>query len=246
MDKKPSISVVIPAYNEEKYLPRCLESLKNQTYQNFEIIVVDNNSTDKTAAIAGKFGARVIRETVQGTTPARERGFREAKAEIIARTDADTIVTPNWLEVIHESFRKYPKVVAMTGPWLSSNPKIPNKLITAYSYFYSVTLGKLMSNHIYLAGPNMALWKSVWEKLKVTFDDTKVHEDIDLSCHLAEVGKIMFNKRMKIYFSLRRLEEKPISGIKKYFGEYPIRYIKTLYYNKDGLFKVLPKIRKLV
>src|SRR3989304_4870044 len=109
------ISVVIPAYNEERNLPKCLSSLRNQTFPHFEIIVVDNNSWDKTAEIARLFGARVVYETIQGMTPARERGFREAKGPIIARTDADTILTPNWLYQIYREFQKDPSLSAVTG-----------------------------------------------------------------------------------------------------------------------------------
>lgn len=240
----PAVSVVIPAFNEEKYLPACLESLRKQSFRDFEVIVVDNNSTDRTGEIARDYGFKVVTEKRQGMTPARERGFKEARADLIARTDADTVVTPNWLEVIYESFRNHPEVVGMTGMWLSASPKVPDKLIGAWSKFFSVTLGNLMSGHIYLAGPNFAIRKSAWEKIKVNLDDKKVHEDIDLSCHLAEVGKLIFNKKMKAYFSFRRLEDKPLLGFRRYFGEYPLRYLKTLYYNDEGLFKKLKDLKK--
>ena len=96
-----------------------------------------------------------------------------------------------------------------------------------------------MSGHIFLAGPNMALRRSVWRKIKITNDDTRVHEDMDLACHLAPYGKIIFSKRMKIVFSYRKLKEDPINGIKQYFGEYSVRYFKTLYHNDSKLFKPL-------
>lgn len=243
MTKKPSISVVIPAYNEEKYLPACLLSIRHQTFKDFELIVVDNNSTDSTAKIAKLYEAKVVPEKKQGMIPARERGFREAKAEIIARTDADTVVTPDWLKVIYETFTKHPEVVGMTGLWLSSSSKVPDKVIGTYSYFISVKMGKFLSGHTFLLGPNMAIRKSAWKKIKVTPDDRKVHEDIDLSCHLAKIGKIIFNKKMKVYFSFRRLET--LSGIKRYLGEYPLRYLKTLYYNDVRLFNNLKRWNKI-
>lgn len=233
----PLISVVIPAYNEEKYLPACLEAFKNQTFKDYEIIVIDNNSKDKTAEIAQSYGATVVKEKKQGMIPARERGFKEAKAEIIARTDADTIITQNWLENIYQSFKKNPKVVAVTGPLLSTSRKISNKIFMEISYFYAVKLSKLISNHIFLMGPNMGIRKSAWQKIKVITDDSKVHEDVDLSHHLSKVGKIIYNKKLKVYFSLRRVRDNPTSGIKSLIGEYPLRYIKTLYYNKIGIFK---------
>lgn len=61
----PFFSVVIPAFNEEKFLPNCLKSLKEQDFKDFEIIVVNNNSIDKTAKIAKEFGARVIFEKIK-------------------------------------------------------------------------------------------------------------------------------------------------------------------------------------
>ncbi len=243
---KPLISVVIPAYNEEKYLPACLAAIRKQTFRDFELIVVDNNSIDKTVEIAKKYGARVVRETIQGMIPARERGFAEAKAEIIARTDADTVVAPDWLEVIYDTFQKKPKVVAMTGPWLSPSKNLPDKITSSYSYFISVRLGKMMSGHVYLLGPNYALRKSIWKKVKVIRDDRKVHEDIDISCNLANVGEILYNHKMKVVCSYRRVTENPFKGLANYMGEYPIRYIKTLYHNKDGVFRRINRKRKTI
>src|ERR1035437_9820650 len=86
------VSVVIPAYNEEKYIGACLDSLMDQKEKPDEIIVVNNNSTDNTAKIVKKYPVRLINEEQQGMIPARNRGFNEAKFEIIARTDADTIL----------------------------------------------------------------------------------------------------------------------------------------------------------
>lgn len=245
MRKIPQISVVIPAYNEEKCLSACLGSLKKQTFKDFEIVVVDNNSTDKTAKIARSFGAKVVKEPIQGMTPARERGFKEAKAEIIARTDADTVVTSNWLEIIYQTFKKYPDVVGITGPWLSPTPKIPDKILSTYSYFVSVKLGRLTSGHPYLMGPNMAIRKAAWQKIKVHTDDTKVHEDVDLSFQLGKVGKILWQPKMKIFFSFRRIKEDPVKGLTKYMTEYPLRFIKTLSLNDNRLKELQRKRLKL-
>jgi glycosyltransferase involved in cell wall biosynthesis len=81
------LSVIIPAFNEEKFLPRCLESLKNQKFKDFEIIVVDNNSTDKTAEIAKKFNVILVSEKSQGVAYARNKGAEIAKGEILIFND---------------------------------------------------------------------------------------------------------------------------------------------------------------
>lgn len=237
MNKKPAISVIIPAYNEEKCLPSCLSAFQKQTFKDFEIIVVDNNSTDKTASIAKKFGARVVKEKHQGMAYSREKGFQMSRAKILARTDADTVVTPNWLEIIYKTFKKYPYVVAITGSWLSSTPKISNRIISAFSHLLSVRLGRLITGHPFLMGPNMAIRKAAWKETKVHTDDTKVHEDIDLSFQLGKVGKILWQPKMKIFFSFRRIEEDPIKGLNRYMGEYPVRFIKTLSLNDERMQK---------
>ena len=127
----------------------------------------------------------------------------------------------------------------MTGPFLSPTKKIPHKIISEINYLYNVKFANLISKHVYLQGSNMAIRKSAWEKIKVITDDKKVHEDIDLSYHLSKVGKIIYNNRQKVYFSFRRITTNPKKGLTDFLGEYPLRFIKTLYYNKIGIFKKL-------
>jgi len=114
--KQPEISVVIPAYNEEKQLPLCLGSLtKQRCVFPYEIIVVDNASTDRTAEIAEEFGVRVIHEPRKGVSAARQAGFEAARAEIIASTDADCIVPSDWLSRIRDIFDENPRLAAVGG-----------------------------------------------------------------------------------------------------------------------------------
>lgn len=227
--KKPLISVVIPAFNEEKYISACLLSLKEQSFTDFEIIVVDNNSTDNTAKIARKFGAKVVRENIQGMTPARERGFMAARAEIIARTDADTTHPSNWLELIYKTFKNYPHIVALTGPYKSHNKLIPDHIYNVCCYWLFVILPKLLSGHILLLGSNMAIRKSAWKKITIHKDDTLVHEDMDIACHLAQVGQLHYFPKLKGVISYRRISENPFAGLKLYLIEYIIRYYRTLW-----------------
>lgn len=242
---RPAISVVIPAYNEEEYLPSCLASFQKQTFKDFEIIVVDNNSTDKTAQIAKSFGAKVVREKKQGLIAARERGFKEAKAEIIARTDADSIVSPNWLEIIYETFKLHPKLVAITGNFISPSKKITNRILGSLSFLIAQMLGHLFFGHTYLIGANMALKKTAWKKIRVHSDDSFVVEDGDLSCHLAKIGEIRYLPYLTVTLSLRRVQKNPLKGTLVYLIEYPIRFLRTiwLHHLKSGRFP-LSKIRK--
>jgi Glycosyltransferases involved in cell wall biogenesis len=106
------ISVIIPALNEEDVIEYCLQSLENQNYKNFEIIVVDGGSKDRTVEIAEKY-ARVIKQKSKTIGGARKEGTLAAKGDILAFTDADTIFDPNWLSSIEKSMKKFN---AATGP----------------------------------------------------------------------------------------------------------------------------------
>src|ERR1700740_396587 len=99
------ISVIIPVYNEATTLDACLTAIARLRPQPFEVIVVDNNSTDNSAAIARSYPfVTVISETRQGVVHARSRGFDAASGDIIGRIDADTLVDPDWTKQIESVF----------------------------------------------------------------------------------------------------------------------------------------------
>ena len=218
-----NISIVIPAFNEETYISSCLRSLRSQTKAPYEIIVVDNNSTDKTSQIAKNYGAKVIFESKQSTIVSRNRGFGLARGEIIARLDADTIAAADWVERIGDNF-KSKEIVALSG-----TAQFTGLGIVGQTDFYVNSFSRLLRNilkHNILIGPNMAITKDVWSKIKdeVCIDQKKVHEDIDLSIHVARYGKIAFDPKLKVKISARRIKSNPFS----FFVEYPLRLYKTI------------------
>ena len=217
------ISVVIPAYNEEKYLEACLVSLKNQIEKPYEIIVVDNNSSDKTVKIAKKFNVKIIKEAKQGITPARNTGFNAAKGDIIARIDADTRVQPDWIKRIRGYFEKDPKLLGLSGS--AYFDKLPSFM--KFHTWLAIGSSKLVQftmQHDAMLGFNLALRKEAWDLIKneVCLNDKDVHEDMDLAIHINKYGKLLFDKSLLVNTSSRRLS-KPKSLI-----EYPYRYLKTV------------------
>jgi cellulose synthase/poly-beta-1,6-N-acetylglucosamine synthase-like glycosyltransferase len=115
-------SVVIPVYNEEIDLPGCLEAFTVQTWSgNFELIFVDNGSQDRSIPIIRGFmrahpqlDVKLLFEPHRGAAAAAQRGFYAARYDLIARTDADTIVAPNWLAAIAAGFSD-DRVIALCG-----------------------------------------------------------------------------------------------------------------------------------
>lgn len=222
------ISVVIPVYNEEKHIGACLQSLKKQTIPPDEIIVVNNNSTDASVAIAQKYGARIVNEKQQGIIYARNRGFDEAQGDIIARTDSDALLPPDWIERIKLNFQNH-VVDAVGGPIiyydLPFNTPLPAKI------FLSL-LKRMQKGEPALLGPNIAIKKEVWNKIKndVCLKDSQVHEDIDLAIHIRHAGgKIISDNSLIVHTSARRIKQHPIS----FFIEYPRRLINTFRIHKN-------------
>ena len=95
-----TITIIIPALNEEKYIPQTLASIRNLDRQPDEIIVVDANSTDKTAQLAKAAGARIITVDRRSIGYSRQKGLEAATGDIVVYTDADTILPTDWLSTI--------------------------------------------------------------------------------------------------------------------------------------------------
>jgi glycosyltransferase involved in cell wall biosynthesis len=162
------ISVVIPAYNEEKYIGKCLQSVLDQEEKPDEIIVVDNNCTDKTVEIAQKFGARIVKERKQGMIFARNAGFNAAQYEIIARTDADATLPKDWVSKIKKAF-KDPELGALSGPTYYCNWPKSAKISHYPSLVLFDALSLLLKNGC-LYGPNMfRSEKSSGKRVKTMF-----------------------------------------------------------------------------
>ena len=100
------ISVVIPTYNEERWLPECLAALAAGTEQPYEVLVADGNSTDSTRKIARRFGAKVLCNPKGHAAGGRNVGILAAKGDVIAFLDADCIPELDWLAQIRAAFEQ--------------------------------------------------------------------------------------------------------------------------------------------
>lgn len=226
------LSVVIPVFNEEKYIIACLTHLFRQEELPDEVIIVDNNSSDQTAKLAGKFPVKIIREKKQGITPARNKGFNAASHSIIGRIDADTLVPPNWVKDIKQRFTADSQLIAFSGSVLFVDRKL-DKIFKLPGVIYYTSFKKIMGCDC-LYGMNMAIRKDAWKKVRSTIcsDDRLVHEDADLAIHLAELklGQIVFDPNFLVEVSSRRWEK-----INSSYIEYPYRYLKMILKHKESL-----------
>ena len=200
------VSLVIPAYNEEYHLRRTLQAITKQTIKPFEVIVVDNNSTDDTATIARSFPfVKVLSEPQRGVAHARNAGFNAARGDIIAKIDAKTRIEPDWIARLDQIFADK-SVGAVSGS----------------AHFYDVALWRIIDKvdwHIrawiarhmrpmFLWGINMAVRRSAWEIVSARVCESgRFHEDLDLAVHLSEAGQeVIYKSDLHVNTSARRID----------------------------------------
>lgn len=193
--KQPFISVVIPAYNEEKYIVSTLEALKNQTYPQelYEVIVVDNGSTDKTSEIAQNNGAKVVLYSkISGVSAARQAGVEASQGEIIAFTDADSSVPESWLSSLEQVFQDQ-KIVAVGGGAVTLEKNFfVNTILKIYSQFLKINefFGKTLPWGFNFAARSESLKEVGGFNLEL-----KTSEDWDLALRMQK----KFGKRSVVY-----------------------------------------------
>lgn len=211
----PTISVVIPAYNEERTLPACLGSLSKQDCSfPYEIIVVDNASTDHTADIARQFGVRLISEPQKGVGLARRAGFAAAQANIIASTDADCMVPVDWLARIQQVFMERPSLIAIGGYALYYDAPLYLRSITQFTNRLNLfrLVGKVARQQP-LSTQNLAVRKEAYQQVG-GFDPTITSplglDDVDLALRLSAIGPVAVVPDLIVGSSARRYRQEPV------------------------------------
>lgn len=233
----PTLSIVIPAYNEEAVIEACVMAALKQTVPADEIIVVDNMSTDRTAAIVRRLQRRYPNDNIrllsqtsaQGVVPTRNRGFDAARSHIIGRIDADSIIDEYWVAEVKQIFRDNHGLAATTGPVVYYDMPFRGALSKADNILREF-IAKLAPDYLLLFGSNMAVSKVAWQAVKdktARDEENRLHEDIDLGLCLSEAGfDLQYNPRMVGSMSARRLEDSP-----KDFRQYIRRFNNTFDYH---------------
>src|SRR3989344_4158485 len=163
---KLKISLIIPAHNEEKHILPTLETaILNSAGKLFEIIVVDNASTDKTAESASSFPeVRIVKEQNKGLTHARQRGFIESKGEILAFIDADTLMPPSWVDNIEREFLEDENLACLSGPYIYYDVPAWQKILV-WLYWRLIALPSYFVIGYMTVGGNFAIKKEVVHKM---------------------------------------------------------------------------------
>lgn len=221
----PTVSVVIPVKDDEMHLRRCLTALNRQTYAPDEIIVVDNGSTDSSAAVATRRGARVVRCDQPGIPAASAHGYDAATGDLVLRLDADCIPDDIWIDSVRRAFAQHPQVHVLTGGahFVDGPAALRRPLAAAYLFFYVAVCTPTLG-HIPVFGSNLAFRRSAWldVRAQVHRDDPEIHDDLDLSFHFGERHRIRHLTGTKMGISMRPF------GSGRSFGRRVVRGFRTV------------------
>ncbi|MBI3955218.1 glycosyltransferase [Candidatus Gottesmanbacteria bacterium] len=236
----PLISVIIPAYNEQEQLPKCLQSLKNQkTSLPFEVIVIDNNSRDNTINIAKSFGVKTLIEKIRGRSHARQKGAMAAKGKYLVFTEADCEVPHDWLQSIYDYYNINPFIIGFAGGYTYKNSTLLMKKLVPLSMAITSFLYKLIYGNHTFRGTNFTIQKKFlllaggFNHFAVPFDD------IELGLRAGKLGLIRYNSKINVVTSDRRIKKRFFTFCLEFIRAYSRIFI----FNKKGFDLLYEDIR---
>jgi glycosyltransferase involved in cell wall biosynthesis len=231
--KRPQFSIIIPTLNEEKFLPLLLDSLTLQGNKDFEVIVVDGSSKDKTVALARSFGRKLPKLQVIVSPKAslplqRNVGASVGVGEWFIFIDADSVVMPHFISRVKEYVQKE-EACGLFTTWLrpdSENPSDANIALVANLMFeVALALGKPLPS-----GPLTGVTRKAFESVKGYNEDQEYNEDVDFCFRVAKAGFAIRIIPETLYtWSLRRLRNE---GTAKVIQQYILSSLPILFFNR--------------
>lgn len=190
--RRSTVSVVVPVRDDAAHLQACLALLGAQSRPVDEVVVVDNGSRDRSAAVARRAGARVVHQPLPGIPAAAAAGYDAARGELILRCDADSRPDVDWVERICAVLESAPEVSGVTGP-----PRFVDRVgaegrarEALHTLGYRWCAGAAAAA-VPLWGSNFGLRAEAWWDVREQVErvDPLVHDDLDLSFCLALTGR---------------------------------------------------------
>ena len=208
------LSIIIPTYNEEEYLPKLLESIKMQDFTDYEVIVADANSKDNTRKIATDYGAKVVDGGLPGV--GRNAGARVAKGDLLLFLDSDLELTPNYINNVIEEFEEKNLGIAITQMTPLSEKK-KDKILHDLANWFMISVENIKPHGAGCYG--MISKRSLHEKCNGFDENLDFGEDTDYIERLAELEEFKVLRNAKVGVSTRRLEEEGLYTLLKQYGK---------------------------
>jgi len=205
MVKKIDVSVIVPAYNEEKYIGACLAAIERQNFSGtYEVIVGDGHSTDNTQKIARDCGARVVEENFGNASGGRYAAAKVARGKIYIFTSSDVEPCQGWIQSIYNAFAD--KRVA----WVVGGVRPFEGNLTEYCGASILNFVAATFNHMglaYVNGDNVAARADAYKKCGGFNPHLTTSEDTDLGMKLMKCGKFKYAWKATVLISMRRVRK---------------------------------------
>lgn len=174
----PKFSIIVPAYNMEKYIKRTLDSIKKQTFKDYEVIVIDDGSTDKTVEVAKKAKVKVIEHKHAGLSVVRNAAIKEAKGDYIVMLDSDDWWDKDLLKKLDESSKNDADVIRFQIRTVTDNGEEVEYHEEEFTGLNGVDAFKKITSYHYLDSACIyAVKRKYYQKEKFAFAKDRVHED---------------------------------------------------------------------
>jgi len=212
------ISIIVPTLNEEKNIGEFFHSLDQQSWREFEVIIVDGGSKDRTVEKARRYGAKVIVEPVCPEFESRNIGAKKANSDILLFTCADVIFPKNLLNTVHKEFSEDVELIALSGPSVPFNApmigRIEYELYNTFRYF----LTKLPRNYKRFSTSTnfLAVRRDSFNKTG-GFQLKDINADGLMGRQLAEMGKIKLSLDTYVHISARRIRSMGFTKFNKHY-----------------------------
>ena len=214
------VSLIIPAYNEEKYIGECLDTAERSAGDKFyEIIVVDNGSSDNTVGVASqRAGVKVLVEKRKGANNARQTGLEAASGDFIACLDSDTHLPSGWLSRARKFFETHPRAVSLSGPYRYFDATAYKNFILTLIWWLSAPISYRLVGYMILGGNFIARRKELVSAGGFERQIQFYGDDTDLARRLSKFGKAVFKMNFYVYSSSRRFAKEGLIKTNMLYG----------------------------
>ncbi len=216
------LSIIIPTYNEEEYLPDLLKSIQRQDFEDYEVIVADSHSTDNTVNIAKSYGCHVVPGGLPGI--GRNNGAKVAKGEILLFIDSDCVLTDNYLSSAIEEFEHYNLGIAITQI-VPMEKSFINILSHEFANYMTKQISKFKPHGAGCYG--IFTYKSLHESVDGFDESVDFGEDTDYIERIGKISRFRVLENPRLLVSTRRLEEEGLKDI-------TLKYAKSTAYQMLG------------
>ncbi|HLD31364.1 MAG TPA: glycosyltransferase family 2 protein [Patescibacteria group bacterium] len=233
-------SIIIPAHDEEEYIVACIQAAKHLNYpaDDYEIVVVDNNSQDRTLSLAQELGVWVVSEKRLGVGWARRTGTEIAQGDYILQIDADTRLPANYLVEVEKRFAQDKQLVCLGGQMIYYDTGIGINFIRFFIHYLLWFFARVVSGgQVGPMGNNMTFRKKDYQQTTGFDPQLRYGEDSDLCRKLARLGRIKLDMSLKCFVSGRRYR------LNRYLGRYFFNFL-CLCVGRRPYHNELPSLKK--